>query len=319
MKTVYRENYCNAEALEIREREIPVPGENEILVKMKASTVNRTDEGCLLGKPYIFRFFVGYPKPRYHATGTDFSGEVVGKGKSVEKFNIGQVVFGFLDHGLGTHAEYVCIDISKPVFLKPKNISHAQAAAAMEGAHYAFNFINKVKIEAGTKVFVNGATGAIGNAAVQMLNAMGAEVSFTYPTDSYEKISHLKAVKKIDYKKEDFTELSEQYDFVFDAVGKSSFGKCKKLLKEKGVYISSELGPGGENIPLAILGLFQSGKKVIFPFPGSPKHSIPHIISLLEKGDFVPLIDCTYPITEIKEAFKYMLSGEKRGNVVIEF
>ncbi len=319
MKIVYRDTYCTAEELEIREVEIPVPGENQILVKVKASTVNRTDEGVLLGKPFIFRFFAGFPKPKYRATGTDFSGEIVGAGKNVVEFKVGQEVFGFLDHGLGTHAEYVCIDKKQPVFLKPKNISHIQAAASLEGAHYAFNFINKVKIEPGTKVFVNGATGAIGNAAIQQLNRMGVKVSFTYPTDSYDKISHLKAVKKIDYKKADFTELSEHYDFVFDAVGKSSFGNCKKLLKEKGVYISSELGSKGENIPLAILGLFQSGKKVIFPFPGSPKYSIPHIINLLETGEFVPLIDRTYPISEIKEAFNYMLSGEKRGNVVITF
>lgn len=318
MKTSYRPTYGNTDVLEIREVSIPEPKTDELLIKVKAASVNRTDQGVLLGKPFIFRFFVGFPKPRILATGTDFSGEIIGKGNDVQDFEVGEEVFGFFDHGLGSHVEYLCISSKHPVFHKPATITHQQAAASLEGAHYAYYFLNRASLKAGDKVMVNGGTGAIGNAAIQMLLDRDIEVTFTYPTDSFEKIKHLKAVRQIDYLKEDFTQQNEQFDFVFDAVGKSSFGACKRILKPHGVYISSELGPKGENIPLAILGLFKKGKRVVFPLPGSPKESIPHIKLLLESGQFVPLIDKVYPLNDIKSAFDYMLTGEKRGSVVVQ-
>lgn len=317
MKTTFRSTYGNTDILEIREVPIPEPKSDELLIKVKAATVNRTDEGVLLGKPFIFRFFVGFPKPRLPATGTDFSGEVVGKGDAVQGFNIGDEVYGFSDTNLGSHAEYFCASVKHPVFHKPATITHEQAAASLEGAHYAYYFLDKVELKPGDKVMVNGATGAIGNAAIQMLIDRGINVTFTYPTDSYEKVKHLKAERMIDYLQEDFTQQKTQFDFVFDAVGKSSFGACKAILKPNGVYVSSELGPNGENIPLAILGLFKKGKHVIFPLPGSPKASISHLKPLLETGKFVPLIDRIYPLTDIKNAFNYMLTGEKRGSVVV--
>jgi NADPH:quinone reductase-like Zn-dependent oxidoreductase len=318
MKTTYRPTYGSTKILEIREVPIPKPKADELLIRVKAATVNRTDEGVLLGKPFIFRFFVGFPRPRLLATGTDFSGEVVEKGENVRNFNVGDEIFGFSDTNLGSHAEYFCVSTKQPLFHKPENVSHEQAAASLEGAHYAYYCLNKVSLKPGDKVMVNGGTGAIGNAAIQMLLERGVDVTFTYPTDSYEKIKSLKAVLKIDYLKEDFTQQDVLFDFIFDAVGKSSFGACKRILKPNGIYISSELGPKGENIPLAVLGLFKKSKRVIFPLPGSPKESIPHIESLLESGKFVPLIDKAYSLEDIKNAFDYMLTGEKRGNVVIK-
>lgn len=318
IKTTYRPTYGNTDSLEIRKVPIPEPKADELLIKVKATTVNRTDEGVLLGKPFIFRFFVGFPRPRLSATGTDFSGEVMEQGEDVRNFNIGDEIFGFSDTNLGSHAEYFCVSTKQPLFHKPENISHEQAAASLEGAHYAYNFLNKVKLKPDDKVMVNGGTGAIGNAAIQMLLERGVDVTFTYPTDSFEKIKHLKAVQKIDYLKEDFTQQDVLFNFIFDAVGKSSFGACKRILKPNGVYISSELGPNGENIPLAVLGLFKKSKRVIFPLPESPKESITHIKLLLESGKFVPLIDRIYPLGDIKKAFDYMLSGEKRGSVVIK-
>ncbi len=317
MKSTYRTVYGRIENVEFRDLPMPEPKANELLIKIKASSVNRTDEGGLLGKPYIFRFFVGWPKPRYVATGTDFSGVLVQKGEEVEDFEIGDELYGFLDTGLGTHAEYCCIAMDKPIFKKPKNISHEQAAASLEGAHYAYYFLERVNLKPGDKVMVNGGTGAIGNAAIQMLLARNVNVTFTYPTDSYEKIRDLKTEKKIDYLKEEFTLQDTLFDFVFDAVGKSSFGACKRILKEGGIYISSELGPKGENIPLSILGLFSKGKRVVFPLPGNPKNSIAYVKSLLEEGKFVPLIDRVLPLENFTEGFQYMLTGQKRGSVVL--
>lgn len=317
MKTTYRSAYGNTSSLELRDVAIPKPKSNELLVKVKATTVNRTDEGVLHGKPFIFRFFAGFPKPRFSATGTDFSGEVVGVGAEVSNFAVGDEVFGFMDHGLGSHAAYFCVAVNQPIFLKPENITHQQAAASLEGAHYAYYFLKQVALEPHHKIMVNGGTGAIGNAIIQMLLARELNVTFTYPTDSFDKILHLKATRKIDYLKEDFTQQNKQFDFVFDAVGKSSFAACKRILNTNGVYISSELGQKGENISLAVWGLIHNGQRVVFPLPGSPRESIPHIKSLLESGKFVPLIDKIYSIESIREAFDYMQTGEKRGNVII--
>ena len=220
MKTTFRKNYGGTDSLEIREVPMPQPQRKEVLIKVLAATVNRTDEGVLLGKPLIFRFFVGFPKPRLSATGTDFSGVVVDKGKDVAGFEIGDEVYGFLDTGLGTHAEYVSVAVDQPIFHKPENVSHESAAASLEGAHYAYFFLERVKLNPGDKVLVNGATGAIGNAAVQLLLHRGAKVTFTYPTDSHEKVKHLPAERMIDYLKEDFTTQTERFDFILDAVGK---------------------------------------------------------------------------------------------------
>jgi NADPH:quinone reductase-like Zn-dependent oxidoreductase len=319
MIKVTRKGYGPVEGLELVDVPVPVPGENELLIQNKASSVNRTDQGVLLGKPFIFRFFVGYPKPRFLSTGTDFSGIVAGKGKNVSNFKIGEEVYGFSDHNLGSHSEYFCINADQPILQKPSNISHIEAAASLEGAHYAYFFLKKLKITPDSKIMVNGATGAIGNAMIQILNYNNTKVVFTYPTDSFDKVKNLNAVKMIDYKTDDFTQQNEEFDFILDAVGKSSFGACKKILKPHGVYVSSELGPGGENIPLSIWGLFHNKKRVVFPFPNSPKESMPFIKNLLEKGAFKPLIEKTYSISEIQSAFKHMLTGEKRGSIIIDF
>lgn len=318
IKSTYRKTYCSLDELEVIEKPMPAPKDDEVLVQIKATTVNRTDEGVLLGKPKIFRLFVGFPRPRLAATGTDFSGIVVGVGSKVAEFKTGEEVYGFLDHGLGTHAEYACIPAGSAILHKPEHVSHEEAVASLEGAHYAYFFLNKVSLPEGCKVMVNGATGAIGNAAVQILIERGVNVSFTYPTDSYDKVKHLKAERMIDYLKEDFTEQEPLYDFVFDAVGKSSFGACKRIMKPNGVYISSELGPRGENIPLALLGILKKGKRVVFPLPGNPRVSMLAVRPLLEKGALKPLIDRRYPLSEIQNAFQYMLTGQKRGNVIID-
>ncbi|MFV0604413.1 MAG: NAD(P)-dependent alcohol dehydrogenase [Niabella sp.] len=317
IKTTYRKKYCQPDSIEIREIPFPVPKDDELLVQIKASTVNRTDEGVLLGKPKVFRLFVGFPQPRLTATGTDFSGVVIDTGKAVSGFKKGDEIYGFHDLGLGTHSEYVCISVHKPILHKPSNISHEEAAASLEGAHYAYFFLNKISLPKNCRVMVNGATGAIGNAVVQLLIERGARVTFTYPTDSYDKIKHLKAEHMIDYLKEDFTQQDRLFDFVLDAVGKSSFAACKRIMKPHAAYISSELGPQGENIPLSLLGFFKKGKRVIFPFPGHPKKSMTAIKPLLENKTFQPLIDCVYPFAKIRHAYRYMLTGQKRGNIII--
>ncbi len=166
---------------------------------------------------------------------------------------------------------------------------------------------------------VNGATGAIGSAAVQILKYMGVHVVAVCDTKNMSRIAALGVDRVIDYTKEDFTTLDEKFDFIFDAVGKSSFGKCKPLLQRNGIYISSELGPNAENLYLPILTKIKGGKRVIFPIPVSPKKSLLFMQGLLEKEKFKPLIDKKYPLEKIREAYYYVDSGQKIGNVILSF
>ena len=317
MKAAMREKYGPPEILRIVETERPSPKDNEILVRVFSATVNRTDCGILWGYPFIIRFFTGLSKPKFRITGTDFAGEIEETGKNVTAFKVGDKVWGLNDNGLGSHAEYMVIGEDDPILAIPSNMTFSQAAACPEGAHYAINFVNKVKLVPGQKVLVNGATGAIGSAALQVLKYYGVYVTAVCNTKNMELVKSLGADKVIDYTQEDFTKDPEKYDFVFDAVGKSTFGKCKSLLKQHGIYISSELGPGAQNVYYALLTRLLGGKKVKFPLPVNIKLSMDLIQDLVEKGRFKPVIDREYPLDKIREAYHYVASGQKTGNVVL--
>jgi len=319
MQAVTRSKYGPPDVLSIKEVEKPTPKDNEVLIKVFATTVNRTDCGILLAKPFIIRFFTGLFKPKRLITGTDFAGRIEAIGKNVKTFKPSDRVWGFNDEGLGTHAQYITLRENKALTTIPDNITYEQAAASSEGAHYASNFINKVKLKPGQKVLVNGASGAIGSALLQLLKYFGADVTAVCNSKNLGLIKSLGADKVIDYEKEDFTRDNQKYHFVFDAVGKSTFGKCKPLLLPGGIYISSELGPGCQNIYLPLITAIRGGKKVIFPFPVNIKRSIALVKTLLEQGKFKPVIDRKYPLEKIADAYKYVLTGQKAGNVIIAF
>jgi len=317
MKAAVRTQYGPPEVLSIREGDTPEPESNEILVKVHTATVNRTDCGILWGKPVIIRLFAGLSEPKLATTGTDFAGEVEAVGSDVTRFQVGDRVWGFDDNGLASHAQYLTTPEDKPVTTIPEGISYEQAAASAEGAHYAYNFINKVKLQPDSKVMLNGATGAIGSAALQFLKYHGTYVTATANTKNVDLIKSLGADRVIDYEQEDFTLDYDRYDFVFDAVGKSTFGKCSPLLQPGGVYISSELGPGAQNPFLALATPLLGGKKVRFPVPLNVPRSLEFTRKLLREGKFRPIIDRTYPLAEVREAFDYVNSGQKTGNVII--
>ncbi|MDL5049259.1 NAD(P)-dependent alcohol dehydrogenase [Oscillatoria amoena NRMC-F 0135] len=318
MKASTRTAYGPPEVITVKEVEKPNINPHEILIRVHATTVNRTDCGALWGKPFVFRFFIGLFKPRNHITGTDFAGVVESVGEKVTSFKPGDRVWGFDDNTLPSHAEYLPIDCRKPIMKIPNGFTFEQAAASAEAAHYAYNFLNKVKLEPGTKVLVNGGTGGIGSAAIQFLKSMGIFVTAVCHSQYHERVRALGPDRIIHYDKEDFTKDSEKYDFVFDAVGKSSFKPCTRILKDKGIYISSELGPGAENLYLPLLTSIKRGKKVIFPLPIDISKSLAYVADLAEKGKFRPLIDRTYTLDQIKEAFAYVNSGQKIGNVIIK-
>ena len=316
MKAAIRREYGSPNKIQIEKIEKPILKDNAILIKVHATTVNRTDCANLTAKPFIMRFVLGLFKPKKIILGTDFAGEVVSIGKNVTSFKIHDSVFGFKDTGSESQAEYIIVP-DENLFLIPKNSNYTQAAASLEGAHYAYTFIHKVSIQSGQKILINGATGAIGSALLQFVRQYDVKITATCNTKNLKLITSLGADKIIDYTKEDFTLSKEKYDFIFDAVGKSTFGKCKPLLKEKGVYISSELGPYAQNLWYALTTPILGNKKVLFPAPYSTQKTTPYIKELLKNEKFKPVIDREYPLEDIALAYEYVLRGEKIGNVII--
>ena len=231
MKTAYRETYGPPSSLRIEEVPTPTPKADDVLIRVHATTVNRTDCAVLTGSPWAMRLFTGLRKPKSPIPGTDFAGEVVEVGESVTDFQVGDRVFGFHDEGLNSQAEFMIYPSTGKIAHIPEGISFEQAAASLEGMHYAINFLNKVEIQPGQSVMLNGATGAIGSAALQLLRQHKVSITATCRGEHFELIRSLGADKVIDYQKEDFTQDDGQYDFVFDSVGKSTFGKCKRIYK----------------------------------------------------------------------------------------
>lgn len=317
MKASIRRNYCSPSQINIENIENPIPKDDEVLIRVYASTVNRTDCANLTAKPFIMRFVLGLFKPRKIILGTDFAGEVIAMGKNVKSINIGDKVFGFNDGGSESQAEYITTTKDN-IFSIPENIDYKQAAASIEGAHYAYSFIHKVTIKSGQSILINGATGGIGSALLQFVRQYDVKITATCNTKNIKLIKSLGADKILDYTKEYFTNDNDKYDFVFDTVGKSTFGKCKSLLKEKGCYISSELGPYSQNIFYPLLTSITS-KKVIFPIPYDKQKTIPYIINQLETGNFKPVIDREYLLEDISKAYEYVISGQKTGNVIINY
>ncbi len=295
------------------------PGENELLVKNYASTVNRTDCGILTGKPFIIRFFTGLFKPKKKITGTDFAGCVELAGKAVKNFKPGDRIMGFNDMGLCTHAEYIIVDANQPMVIIPESLDFASAAASMEGSHYAYNILKNLNIPAGSKVLVNGATGAIGTSIVQFLKHFKMEITAVCNAKNIELVKRLGSNKVWNWETEDFLNDTDRYHFIIDAVGKSTFTKCKHLLLPGGVYCSTELGPNAENIFLPLITRVKGGKQVKFPVPSDCQRSLEFIKTLLENKEFKPVVDKTYPATAAREAYQYVLSGSKTGNVVLSF
>jgi len=318
MIACFQPKYGTPDDLVIKEVPIPEPNSNEILVKILARTVNRTDTGVQSGKPFVVRFAFGFWRPRMEISGTDFSGVIVKKGESVTTFEVGDEVYGFYDIGLKTHAQYACIDVTRAIFKKPEFLSHEIAAASCEGAHYGFYFLDKVKIDATKKILVNGGTGAIGSAVVQMLVYKGCEVTVVCAPGYEETIKAWGVNKVYNFATKAFLKDEIRYHYIFDCVGKSTFFECKHLLMKGGVYISSELGPWSQNPILSLITPLLPGKKVKFPIPLDIKKSLTFVNELLVNGKFQPLLDREYPMSNIKEAFKYALTGQKIGNIIIK-
>lgn len=315
MRAAVRSKYGTGKVVTIKNVETPVPSDDELLIRVHAATVNRSDNHVLTGKPYAMRLFTGLFKPKDATTGSDFAGVVEAVGNKVQSFKIGDRVMGFTG-GLrgGSHAEYFRFPAHKGVISMPANTTFTEAAACLEGAYYASVSIIDLKPRSGQKALVYGATGAIGSSYVQFLKNCGVYITAVCRSQHFGLVQALGAHKLIDFTKEDFTKDHERYDFVFDAVGKSTFVKCKHMLKPKGFYIPTG---GFENLLLVPLTRLFGGKQVYFPAPIRVTRGLNYVRDLIEKGRFKPVIDRIYPLEKISEAYAYVASGEKIGNVVI--
>ena len=317
MKAAVCTRYGPPEVVVISEVEKPAAGDNGVLVKVHATSVNRTDCAYRAARPFFMRFLTGLIRPRSTVLGTEFAGVVEAIGSGVTSFGVGDKVFGYNEGPFGAHAEYLSIPQDGSVAAMPANVTYQQAAPGTEGSHYALAHIRAAKIHSGQDVLVYGATGAIGSAAVQLLKSLGATVTAVCGTGHVELVKSLGADRVIDYTAGDFTKDEQKYDVVLDSVGKSSFGQCKPLLKPHGIYISSELGPLAQNPFLALIAPLHGGKKVMFPIPKHDQPMVGHLRKLIESGLFRPVIDRTYPLDQIVEAYRYVETGQKTGNVVI--
>ncbi len=317
MKAAIYKRYGSADVVTIKEVAKPSPSENEALLKIHASTVNRTDSGFRSANYFISRFWSGLFRPKYPILGCEFSGVVAEVGSSFKDLKIGDRIFGYNDQEFGGHAEYRILKSGDCFAHIPENLDFTHAAALTEGAHYALSAIRAPKVTPGNTVLVYGATGAIGSAAVQLLRYFEAEIIAVSNTKNLDLVRKLGASEVIDYQTSDFTQTAHRFDFIFDAVGKSSFRACKPLLKSPGIYISTELGKGGANVWLALAKPLLGSKNVLFPLPTISKADLEFLRTLAEAGTFKPVLDREYPLAEIVAAHRYVDTGQKTGNVVV--
>lgn len=317
MKAAVHTRYGPPEVVSIKEVPKPVPKDNEVLIRVYASTVNRTDSGFRSAEYFISRFWSGLFKPNYQTLGCEFAGKVEAVGKAVRSVKVGEKVFGYNDKKCGGHGEYLTLEENEAFTTMPMGLTYEEAAPITEGSHYALGHIRAAKVKSGQNVLVYGATGAIGSAMVQLLKHFGAHVTAVCHTNHIPLVKSLGADVVIDYTQEDYAQAGRNYSVVFDAVGKTSFGHCKPVLTEKGIYISTELGKNWENIYLSLLTPLRGGKKVKFPIPTISKPDVEFLKELVECKEFKPVFDRQYPLEEIVEAYRYVETGQKVGNVVI--
>ena len=317
MKAIVYTKYGPPEVLQLKEVEKPVPKDNEVLIKVHATTVNRTDTATIRAIPFFARLLTGLFKPKKQIPGTEFAGEIEEIGKNVKSLKVGDKVFGFDDQGSGSHAEYMTMAEDKAMTI-PKNITYEQAAASTEGAHYAYNSIEKIKLRSGQKVLINGAGGGAGSFAVQMAESFGAEVT---GVDSTEKLNIMRSIgadKVIDYTKEDFTKNGQRYDFILDFAAHHSVFDYKRALSPKGIYFMVG-GATARIFQVMFLGplISMTGSKKMSLLIHKPNKDLAFIIELFEAGKVKPIIDRRYPLSEVAEALRYFGEGHAQGKVVI--
>ena len=321
MKAIVYEKYGPPEVLQLKEVEKPTPKDNELLIRIYATTVTATECTFRRGEPYFSRLFTGLSKPKITTLGEELAGKIESVGKDVKLFKTGDQIFGTAGPTFGANAEYICLPENGVLTTKPENMSYEEAASSVDGILTALPFLrDKGKIQSGQKVLIYGASGSVGTAAIQIAKYFGADVTGVCSTKNLELVKSLGAGKVIDYKKEDFTKSGQNYDIIFDTVGKISFLHCKNSLKENGIFLEAGIVMG-VLIQVLWTSIF-GGKKARIAATGlRPENErtkdLIFLKELLETGRIKPVIDRRYPLEQIIEAHRYVDKGHKKGNVVI--
>lgn len=320
MKAALVSRYGPPNVISVGETPTPQPAPREVLVRVHATTVSRTDCGELAPYPAVLaRLMYGLWRPRRSIFGVDFAGVVEATGADVTAFKVGDRVFGICPiRRNGGHAEYVCIPEDGPIARLPAHVTFENGVVC-EGAYYADSCLNRADLKPGRKILIYGASGAIGSSAVQLAKHSGAEVTAVVATQHVALAQSLGADRVIDYLKEDFSKLGERFDCVLDAVGKTSFFKCRKVMTREVVFMAADMGAWGQNIFLLLWSSIMRNGRVVIPVARSGRAPafVKFMSELLERGQFRAVVDRTYPLDAIADAYRYVQTGQKTGIVVV--
>jgi NADPH:quinone reductase-like Zn-dependent oxidoreductase len=310
MRAAVRHRYGGPDVLHIEEVEQPVPADDQVLVRIHATTVNRTDCGWRSGQPFFARYFTGIRRPKWPILGMELAGEVEAVGSAVTEFRAGDRVFGVKAYG--AHAEFVCIRESGAVAHMPASMTFEDAAAICDGFCIALSCLRNADLREGRRLLVYGATGSVGTAAVQLARHWGAHVTAVGNTKNLELVRSLGADEVIDYLQEDFTRNGRTYDVIFDAVGKHSYRRCRRSLARDGLFVETDLGFMW-HVPLLAL----TSKRVKLGVAKYRKEDVLFLKELVDAGEYRAVIDRRYPLEDVVEATRYVETGQKTGNVVL--
>jgi NADPH:quinone reductase-like Zn-dependent oxidoreductase len=318
MKAVVQDRYGPPEVLRIEEVERPTPKDDEVLVRVRASTVSQSDAHIRAANPFLWRLIAGFRRPRWRSLGVELAGDVDAVGAAVTEFKVGDAVFGHPSTWLGAHAEYVCVRASGPLAHKPAGMSYEEAAAVCDGASQAFAALRLAEATAGRRLVIYGASGSLGSAAVQLAKHFGAHVTGVCGTSHVELVRSLGADEVIDYRREDFTKRGQTYDAIVDAVGKYSFRRGRRALKPGGVYVATD---GGrfllETFAWLAVTRFVGTRRVRIAAGRRSKPDVVFLKELIEAREVRAVIDRRYPMSEVVAAHRYVETWRKAGNVVL--
>jgi NADPH:quinone reductase-like Zn-dependent oxidoreductase len=325
MRAVVYDTYGPPDVLRLEDVERPVPKDDEVLIKINATSVNRTDCAVRAARPFVSRFVTGLRRPRRRILGSELAGEVEAVGPAISEFRVGDQVFGSSPWIFGTHAEFVCMRVSAPVAHMPSGMSFEEAAAVCDGAilalsclrpaDQALTWLKPADLRKGQRILIYGASGSIGTAGVQLARYFDAHVTAVCNTKNLELVRSLGADEVIDYTQDDFTRNGQTYDVIFDAVGKHSFERCKRSLKQGGAYVATD---DLLNLVRALWTARIGDKKVRFPIPPRyTKKDVLFLKGLIEAGNYRAVIDRTYPLEQVVDATRYVETEQKTGNVVL--
>jgi NADPH:quinone reductase-like Zn-dependent oxidoreductase len=322
MRAVVYDKYGPPDVLRLEEVAKPVPKEDEVLVRVRATTVTRADvhtreanRSSGRAMTLVSRLISGLRRPRQPILGREFAGEVEAVGAAVSEFAVGDRVFGLSGLTFGAHAEFMCMRESARIARMPAGMSFEDAAPICDGALNALMCLKQADLRKGRTILIYGASGAIGTAGVQLARYFGADITAVCSTKNLELVRSLGADAVIDYTQEDFTKNGQTYDVIFDAVGKLSFRRSRASLEPGGIYLPTD---GPVNLMWALMPSRKGAKRVVFQIPPrQPKKDVLFLKELIEAGKFRPVIDRCYPLEDVIEATRYVETQQKTGNVVL--